>query len=107
MDNSGRLQSSRPEARHHRGMDVPWTVGVLPTGVENVQMLASGVEETRAAAVEAASDALVVAACDRGRAEYRLCVAGAEMVMIPGLTEDGMIDASSLRDALVSLAHGS
>lgn len=88
-------------------MDVPWTVGVLLPGVENVQMLASGAEETRAAAVEVASDTLVVAARDRGRAEYRLCVAGAEMMMIPGLAEDGMIDESSLRDALLSLTRGS
>ena len=43
MDNSARLLRSRAKARHHRPMDVAWTVGVLPAGVENVQVLAAGV----------------------------------------------------------------
>ncbi len=84
-------------------MDVSWTVAVLPAGVENVEPVASGVGESRAAAVEAASDALVVVATDRGRAEYRVSVAGAEMMVIPGLTDDGEIDLSNLRGTLASL----
>lgn len=76
---------------------------MLPAGVENVEPVASGVGESRAAAVEAASDALVVVAADRGRAEYRVSVAGAEMMVIPGLTDDGEIDLSNLRGTLASL----
>lgn len=87
-------------------MNVSWTVGVLPAGVENVQPLASGVGESRAAAIDEASEALVVAASDRGRAEYRVSVAGAEMMVIPGLTADGEVDLLSLRDTLTSLTRG-
>lgn len=105
VDYSARLQRSRASARHHRRMDVSWTVGVLPAGVENVQMLASGAEASREAAVEAASDALVVAAADRGRAEYRVSVAGAELMVIPGLTEEGDVDLISLRGTLASLTR--
>lgn len=86
-------------------MNVSWTVGVLPAGVENVQSVASGAGESRAAAIEEASDALVVAASDRGRAEYRVSVAGAEMMVIPGLTDDGEVDLLSLRDTLASLTR--
>ncbi|MDN5759873.1 MAG: hypothetical protein L0H59_15330 [Tomitella sp.] len=50
VDYSARLRRSRAEARHHRRMDVSWTVGVLPAEVESVQLLASGVGENRAAA---------------------------------------------------------
>lgn len=78
---------------------------VLLDGVENVQPLASGAGESRAAAVEAASDALDVAAVDRGHAEYRVNVAGAEFVLFPGLTDDGKLDPSSLRRTLVSLTR--
>lgn len=105
MDNSARLQRSRAEARHHRVMDVSWTVGVLPAGVENVQPLASGAGRSRAAAVQAASDTLDVAAADRGHAEYRVTVAGAEYVLFPGLTDDGELDPSSLRRTLASLTR--
>lgn len=105
VDNSARLQRSRAEARHHRPMDVPWTVGVLPAGVENVQMLAAGVGESREAAIGAASDALVVAATERGRAEYRVSVADTEMMLIPGLTDDAEADLSTLRDMLASLTR--
>lgn len=105
VDYSAQLQRSRAESRHHRRMDVSWTVGVLPAGVENVQPLASGVGESRAAAIEEASDALVVAAADRGRAEYRVSVAGAEMMVIPGLTDDGEVDLDRLRDTLASLTR--
>lgn len=105
VDYSARLQRSRAEARHHRRMDVSWTVGVLPTGVENVQPVASGVGASRAAAIEEASGALVVAVADRGRAEYRVSVAGAEMMVIPGLTDDGVVDLASLRDTIASLTR--
>ncbi len=105
VDNSARLARSRAEARHHRRMDVSWTVGVLPVGVENVQTVASGVEESRAAAIVEASGALVVAVADRGRAEYRISVAGAEMMVIPGLTDEGEVDLARLRDTLASLTR--
>jgi hypothetical protein len=105
VDYSARLQRSRAEARHHWQMDVSWTIGVLAAGVENVQPLASGVGQSRTAAVEAASDALVMLAADRGRAEYRVSVAGAEMMVIPGLTDDGEIDPSGLRGTLASLTR--
>lgn len=106
VDYSARLQRSRAESRHHRCMDVSWTVGVLPAGVENVQPLASGVGESRAAAIEEASGALIAAAADRGRAEYRVSVAGAEMMVIPGLTDEGVVDLLGLQDTLASLTRG-
>jgi len=90
VDNSARLLRSRAKARHHRPMDVAWTVGVLPAGVENVQVLAAGVGgENRASAVDMASGALIVAAADRGRAEYRVSLAGTELMVIPGLDRRG------------------
>lgn len=105
VDNSARLRRCRAESRHHRRMDVSWTVGVLPAGVENVQPLASGVGESRAAAIEAVSGALVVAAADRGRAEYRVTVAGTEMLVIPGLTDDGEVDLAGLCGTMSSLTR--
>jgi hypothetical protein len=77
-------------------MDTTWTVGVLSAGAENVQTLAGGTTATRAGAVEAASDALVVAAMDRGRQEYRVRVADTVMVLTPGLTEQGDVDLFDL-----------
>lgn len=106
VDYSARLQRSRADARNHPGMDVSWTVGVLPAGVENVQLVASGVGASRAAAVEAASDALVVVAADRGRAEYRVSLAGAEILVIPGLTEHDEINLAGLRETLASITRG-
>jgi hypothetical protein len=70
-------------------MDITWILGVLAGGVENVERVASGSAATRAGAVEAASDALVVAAMDRGRQEYRLRVADTLIGVVPGLTEHG------------------
>jgi hypothetical protein len=81
-------------------MDTTWTLGVLSSGAENVQQLAGGTELTRAGAVEAASDALVVAAMDRGRQEYRISVADTRIVVRPGLTEHGEVDLLDLADAL-------
>lgn len=77
-------------------MDITWTVGVLSTGAENVEPLTGGTAVTRAGAAEAASDALVVAATDRGRQEYRIRVADALIVVIPGLTEQGDVDLFDL-----------
>jgi hypothetical protein len=74
--------------------------------VESVQQLANGVGESRAAAGEAASGALVVAAADRGRADYRVSVAGAEMIVIPGLAVDGEVNLLSLRDTVATLTRG-
>lgn len=81
-------------------MDITWTVGVLTTGVENVQPLAGGTAATQAEAIEAASDALVVAAMDRGRQEYRVCVADTLVGFVPGLTEQGDVDLFGLAEAL-------
>lgn len=103
VDNSARSQV-RPRRVRHRWMDGKWTVGVLAAGVENVQAVAAGEEATVGAAIGAASDALVVAAMDRGREEYRVSVAGAQMMVIPGLTDEGEVDVCALRGALVSIA---
>ena len=81
-------------------MDITWTVGVLTTGVENVQPLAGGIAATRAEAIEAASDALVVAAMDRGRQEYRVCVADTLIGVVPGVTERGDVDLFGITEAL-------
>lgn len=81
-------------------MDITWTVGVLSAGMENVQPLAGGNAEAQAEAIEAASDALVVAAMDRGRQEYRVTVADTLIGVIPGLTEQGDADLFGLAEAL-------
>lgn len=86
-------------------MDVTWWVGVLPSGVENVQTVASGSEETREAAAEAAVDALVVVAADRGRQEYRLRVAGTELMVLPGLTPEGDLDLVALSETWHQMWH--
>jgi hypothetical protein len=65
--------------------------------------VAAGEEATTTAAAGAASDALMVVAADRGREEYRVTVAGTEMVVLPGLTPDGEIDLEGLRRAVLSL----
>lgn len=89
-----------PRTRDHAGMDTTWAVGVLSVGVENVQHVAGGTSTTRAGAVEAASGALVMAAMNRGRQEYRVRVADTLIVVIPGLTEHGDVDLIDLADAL-------
>lgn len=81
-------------------MDITWTLGVLSAGAENVQHLSDGTATTRAGAVEAASDALVVAVIDRGRQEYRLRVADTLIGVVPGLTEQGDVDLFDLAEAL-------
>ena len=81
-------------------MDITWTVSVLSTAVENVQRLAGGTAATQGEAVEAASDALVVAAMDRGRQEYRVRLAETLIVVIPGLTEDGDVDLFELAETV-------
>lgn len=86
-------------------MDITWTVGVLSTGAENVKALVGGTSATRAGAVEAASDALVVAAMDRGRQEYRVRVADTLIVVIPGLTEQGDVDLFDLAATVPSFVH--
>jgi hypothetical protein len=84
-------------------MDGSWWVGVLPAGVENVQTVAAGEEISRVAAIDAAVDALVVVALDRGRQEYRLAVADTKMIIFPGLTVDGRLDVESLQDTRYQL----
>ncbi|GAA3251076.1 hypothetical protein GCM10017691_63570 [Pseudonocardia petroleophila] len=81
-------------------MDIIWTLGVLSAGVENAQHLAGGIVTTQAEAIEAASDALVIAAMDRGRQEYRVCVADTLIGVVPGLTEQGDVDLFGLAGAL-------
>lgn len=81
-------------------MDITWTLGVLAPGVEDVQPLAGGTAATRRGAIEAASDALVLAAMDRGRHEYRLRVADTQIGVIPGLTEHGDVDLFELAGIL-------
>lgn len=84
-------------------MDGSWWVGVLPAGVENVQTVAAGEETSREAAIDAAVDALVVVALDRGRQEYRLTVADTQMIIFPGLTIHGRIDVEALQDTRYQL----
>lgn len=81
-------------------MNITWTVGVLSAGAENLQPLAGGSAQTQEGAIEAASDALVVAAMDRGREEYRVIVADTLIGVIPGLTEHGDVDLFGLAEAL-------
>lgn len=86
-------------------MDTNWTLGVLSAGAENVQPLAGGAAATRSEAAEAASDALVVAAMDRGRQEYRVRVADTLIVVIPGLTEHGDVDLAELGATVTRFEH--
>lgn len=86
-------------------MDITWSLGVLSAGVENVQQLAGGTAATRAGAVEAASDALVLAAMDRGRQEYRIRVADTLIGVIPGLTEQGDVDLFGLAEAIPRISR--
>jgi hypothetical protein len=81
-------------------MNITWTLGVLSAGAENVQPLTGGTASSEAGAIEAASDALVVAAMDRGRQEYRVCVADTMIGVLPGLTEHGDVDLFGLAEAL-------
>lgn len=80
-----------------------WAIGVLAAGAENVQRLSAGEETTEQAAIEAASDAAVLAAMDRGREEYRITVAGTEMMLTPGLTDDGEVDLWGVHDAVFTI----
>ncbi|MHA6779628.1 hypothetical protein ACVGOW_01300 [Pseudonocardia saturnea] len=84
-------------------MDIIWTLGVLSAGAENMQHLAGGTAATQAEAIEAASDALVVAAMDRGRQEYRVSVADTLIGVIPGQTEQGDVDLFGLAEALLRI----
>lgn len=86
-------------------MDTTWTLGVLSVGAENVQDLAGGIAATWAGAVEAASDALVVAATDRDRQEYRVHIADTLIIVVPGLTEQGDVDLIDLAEALSSFGR--
>jgi hypothetical protein len=43
---------------------------------------------------------------DRGCLEYRVTVAGTEMMVIPGLTGRGDVDLWGVRDAVLSIASG-
>lgn len=80
-------------------MNLTWALDVLPTGAENRIPLTGGRARSRQAAVEAAVEALIRVAGalgTGGRQEYRLTVAGSEMIVIPGLTCDGLVDLAAL-----------
>lgn len=81
-----------------------WTVGVIARGSETVQRVADGAEITERAAIEAASDAAMWVAMDRGRDVYRITAAGTEMVLTPGLTDAGDVDLWGIQEAVLSLA---
>jgi hypothetical protein len=86
-------------------MDETWQLSVLAAGTENAQYVAGGAETTVAAAAAAAADALVAVAEQRGRQEYRLTVGTTQLVITPGLTENGHIDVHAARDAVLSVAR--
>ena len=67
--------------------------------------VAGGAEGSPAAAVAAAGDALVAAAGRCGRREYRLTVAGTRMILVPGLTGEGLVDLDALREGFQRIAH--
>ena len=93
MDNWGRVTIA--------GVNQPWTLTVLPTGVENIIELGNGWETTAEAAFYAATDALVACAAALGvvgRQEYRITVADDLTIITPGLTADGLVDLVSLHD---------
>lgn len=81
-------------------MNLTWVLDMLPAGAENRLTLGGGRAESRCAAVAASVNALVQVAAALGkvgRQEYRLTVAGSEMIVIPGLTHDGLVDLVSLQ----------
>lgn len=82
-----------------------WAVGLLTRGSETVQPVAGGEEGTELAAIEAASDAAMWAAMDRGREVYRITAAGTEMVLTPGLTAAGDVDLWGVHEAVLALAR--
>jgi hypothetical protein len=82
-------------------MDQPWTLTVLPTGVENLIELATGRASTKEAGFDAAADALVACAAALGpvgRQEYRITVADDLTIITPGLTADGLVDLVALHE---------
>lgn len=84
-----------------------WTLGVLPAGVENVVELGRGTASTTAAAEAAAVDALLDAVSTGGRQEYRLTIGGGEVLVLPGLTEQGDVEIAGLPDAVRRVRAGS
>jgi hypothetical protein len=77
-----------------------WKIGVLPPLVENVVELESGCAPGFDDAYAAASTALIAVIARRGRMEYRLVVDDLDMIVTPGLTEDGVVNLDRLGDAL-------
>lgn len=83
------------------GVDAPWTLQVLPRGAENLIALGTGWAPSRAAAFDAATGALVEIAAALGkigRQEYRITVAGRLTIVLPGVTEDGLVDLDALHE---------
>lgn len=82
-------------------MTTPWTLAVLPAGAENLITLGSGRQTTHADAFDAARDLLVDCAAAlgaAGRQEYHLTVAGALTIVMPGTTEEGLVDLVAIHD---------
>jgi hypothetical protein len=77
-----------------------WRVGVLPTGVENVVTFGCGEAVTFVDAFGAAASSLVAAVVTGGRQEYRLYVDDLDMMIVPGLTGDGLVDLEDLEEYL-------
>ncbi|MFB9745159.1 hypothetical protein ACFFOU_28940 [Pseudonocardia sulfidoxydans] len=86
------------------GRGARWSVGVLASGVENLEWLDGGTAPSVGAAWAAATAAMMAALQVWGRQEFWLSVAGAPVMMIPGLTADGRVDVDDVRAGLDELA---
>ncbi|GEL27085.1 hypothetical protein PSU4_60390 [Pseudonocardia sulfidoxydans NBRC 16205] len=86
------------------GAGARWSVGVLASGVENLERLDAGTAPSVGAAWAAATAAMMAALQVWGRREFWLSVAGAPVMMIPGLTVDGRVDVDDARAGLEELA---
>ena len=77
-----------------------WRVGVLRSGAESVVWTDHGTRMDWQSARDAAVDALYERAVLEGRQEYRIQVGEQEGYSWPGLTENGELDLSIIRDIL-------
>lgn len=81
-------------------MTVMWSVEVLISGRENVRLVECGAVGTDHAARAAATGALMAGAQKWGRQEFWVALDGLVIMVVPGLDDDGTVDAAGLRDAL-------
>jgi hypothetical protein len=81
-----------------------WWVGVLAAGSENTVTVGAGTAPTVAGAWASASVVVLGAVGVWGRQEYRLTVGGVPVMVIPGLTGDGVVDVDDLREGFAELA---